>query len=785
MKAINKAMVLAIAGLFAIFSLSAFAEFDDADANANGVPDWYEELYERYANLIPEAEEGVQLAPSITPMSVALRVNVMPDQERWSGEVFSIWGNIIGGTPPYDYEWDVDGDGTEDFAGSVADPRYIAVFYAYSLSAGTRQIYTGTLTVIDSAGDSDTDSVEVDVIEHSLDPMADEPVEIRDLEVNMAIQDGLRWLYLKQQANGSWSPGWAVVGITGEVILAFEVQGHFPTNDSDTDIYVDTVQGGLDFLFANANVVPIGLQTYGDPDTDGDGLGVTFGNSMYEVGIAIQAIIGSLAPNRVVNVPGSVNGWTYKNVAVDTADYLNWAQNENNVQWWWLPVAGGRGGWRYQANSGLQNGSDNSVSQWPSLGLEAAEGVGAFNIPTPQFVKDELNIWVGYIQNATNGASGYESPGNWNNIAKTGALLIEFYFLGDDITSARAQSALTFITNNWLTDLDHLYDWWGDLNPSYYALYSAMKGLRLMDVTTLLDSTDWYDAYAEILVDGVDGVGEQQADGSWPQRSWDVSNNGELDTAWAILILSPIVLPGLEHDLAVDIKPQSCPNPLNVSSKGVLPVAILGTENFDVAEVDIDTVLLEGVAPLRSKLEDVATPFDGELVDAYSCTEEGPDGLVDLTLKFDKQEIVAALGDVEDGDVLILTLTASLLSGNAVSGKDIVIIRKKGKGKGKKAPGLLSFGLDASFPNPGNPETWIPFKLAKDVEVAITIYSSAGRVIRVLSLGQQAAGAYLTKEKAAFWDGKNEFGEKVTSGIYFYNIQAGDFSATRKMLILK
>lgn len=104
MKARNRAMVLAIAALFAVFLLSAFAEFNDADNNANGVPDWYEELYGRYKDLVPEAKEEVQLAPSITPMSVALRVNTMPDQERWSGEIFPVWGNVIGGIPPYDYE---------------------------------------------------------------------------------------------------------------------------------------------------------------------------------------------------------------------------------------------------------------------------------------------------------------------------------------------------------------------------------------------------------------------------------------------------------------------------------------------------------------------------------------------------------------------------------------------------------------------------------------------------------------------------------------------------------
>ena len=129
----------------------------------------------------------------------------------------------------------------------------------------------------------------------------------------------------------------------------------------------------------------------------------------------------------------------------------------------------------------------------------------------------------------------------------------------------------------------------------------------------------------------------------------------------------------------VDIKPTSCPNPLNVNSKGVLPVAILGTEDFDVTTVDPSSLLLEGVSPLRWALEDVATPSNGELCD---CTEEGPDGFLDLTLKFDTQEVVAALGVVSDGDVVPLTLSGNLkveFGGAPIQGTDCVLILDKGK----------------------------------------------------------------------------------------------------------
>ena len=90
-----------------------------------------------------------------------------------------------------------------------------------------------------------------------------------------------------------------------------------------------------------------------------------------------------------------------------------------------------------------------------------------------------------------------------------------------------------------------------------------------------------------------------------------------------------------------------------------------------------------------------------------------------------------------------------------------------------------------NYPNPFNPETWIPYRLAGDAFVTLTIYDQSGQIVRTLDVGHQIAGYYTDRTKAAYWDGKNEFSEQVASGVYFYHLSAGDFSATRKMLILK
>ena len=93
--------------------------------------------------------------------------------------------------------------------------------------------------------------------------------------------------------------------------------------------------------------------------------------------------------------------------------------------------------------------------------------------------------------------------------------------------------------------------------------------------------------------------------------------------------------------------------------------------------------------------------------------------------------------------------------------------------------------LLANYPNPFNPETWIPYQLSKDAEVTLHIYTVNGTLVRTLALGHQPAGMYQNRSRAAYWDGKNEVGEPVASGLYFYTLTAGDFTATRKMLIRK
>jgi len=176
-------------------------------------------------------------------------------------------------------------------------------------------------------------------------------------------------------------------------------------------------------------------------------------------------------------------------------------------------------------------------------------------------------------------------------------------------------------------------------------------------------------------------VGIENQDGTIgiPVDSANVAQGSCVSFCWEII-------PPIEClEVSLDIKPGSCPNPINTKSQGVLPAAILGNENFDVSKVDLESIRLEGVAPLRSSFEDVATPFvslTGKWDCKEHCNELGPDGYADLTLKFDTQDVVKALGEVEDGNCLPLNLTGNLLGdygGSEFTAEDVVCILKKGK----------------------------------------------------------------------------------------------------------
>ena len=133
--------------------------------------------------------------------------------------------------------------------------------------------------------------------------------------------------------------------------------------------------------------------------------------------------------------------------------------------------------------------------------------------------------------------------------------------------------------------------------------------------------------------------------------------------------------------VALDIKPGSCPNAFNRGKRGVLPVAIVGSVDFDVLQIDTSTLLLNGIAPLRRSYEDSATHYLGQggPSSCFDCIEEGPDGYTDLAMKFDAQAVASLLQENEKGDCILLTVTAELrpeFNRRVLSGVDTLNIVK-------------------------------------------------------------------------------------------------------------
>jgi len=223
----------------------------------------------------------------------------------------------------------------------------------------------------------------------------------------------------------------------------------------------------------------------------------------------------------------------------------------------------------------------------------------------------------------------------------------------------------------------------------------------------------------------------------------------------------------------IDIKPRSCPNPFGIKQKGVTPVAILGTDDLDVMDIDPSTIYLEGVPPLRWAYEDVARPFPGELCD---CWTEGPDGHMDLTIKFDSPALLEALQPVSDGDILTLELVWELNDLTPMVGYDCMIIRDRGKGP-QSFVDLFdnkTFALFQNSPNPFKSGTSICFSLPEKSHTTLTVHDLSGRLVSVVADGEFAAGAHTV-----------EWNADVPSGIYFYRIKAGELSAGRRMVVLR
>jgi hypothetical protein len=596
-------------------------------------------------------------------------------------------------------------------------------------------------------------------------------------EILASIDRGVAWMASQQNDDGSWAD-WERVAHTGFALTklcdyAYE-QNYISPFDPDYE-YHENVIAGFDYLFSQAKTYDEGPWIYilegDDPH-----------HETYNTAIALMAIASCYPPDTPINFPSNPvldAVPTFADLVNEIVAYFEWSQNDESIY---------EGSWGYHPNFSWPEfpdvgGGDNSHTGYVVLALSYAE---AYGTEIPQSIKDKLTNWIDYIQNddiPTDpedpylfGGSGYQFPYNWVTSLKTGNLLFEMAFCGDDLNAARVQNALGFLSAHWndsssgpdcsgqpAAEFD--YGWQEHLQ----AMYCLMKGFESYSIDFIqVDGIDrnWYEEFTTYI------VGAQQTDGRWLKDNctywgW----NDLLNTFWALLVLEKVSPPPSLH-VDFDIHPTSWPNPINVNSVGLVPTAILGTEDFDVTSIDPTTLLLEGVAPLFWAIEDVTQPAGND----WECndTEQGPDGYYDLTIKFNTQELVTALGGANDGDEMTLTIAGNLMNGLNIEGNDCIII----KNKGLKSAEIISsdvpadFSLDQIYPNPVRTNTTIKFGLPADAHVTLFIYDVLGNVVVELTNKDYKMGYY-----EIIYDTGN-----LAEGIYLIRLEANQNSAYGKMI---
>ena len=216
-----------------------------------------------------------------------------------------------------------------------------------------------------------------------------------------------------------------------------------------------------------------------------------------------------------------------------------------------------------------------------------------------------------------------------------------------------------------------------------------------------------------------------------------------------------------------------------LGSPGYQPATVAGDLNHD------------GIVNIQD-LVSVASQLGTTGPSAADLNDDNTVNIQDLVLVANALDNAAAAPSVKQPTAALVNTWLQLAQQNAASNVQTSLPEGFSYARGIQVLEQLARALTpettallANYPNPFNPETWIPYQLSKAADVSVTIYAADGSVVRTLALGHQAAGMYKHRTQAAYWDGKNELGESVASGLYFYTLTAGDFTATRRMLILK
>ena len=517
---------------------------DDGDGVCNGVDNCPAESNQSQNDTLGNGIGDVCRMQALTvPFQPS---NPATPHQTYSGATITLMGMSRYGANQFEWAFG-DGSPTTGWM-NIGNPYDLSVQHTYSGNDG--QLFFATLSVRNSGNAS---VVSTAVYPVKVLPSSDltDPNQM-DVRINMAIDRGLWYLHtaMNRSQYGDGSPGysqnygwWDSRQGTCAAIDAMQLHGSKISGDYHNDPYVDDVQRAIAYTLANAQTHQISMQQYGDPDVNGNGLGITFaGDNTYVDGICGVAIGSAGAPGRLSRTgPQNIYNRPLRDIVQDVVDWFAYGQSDG-TNW-------GRGGWWYNSNA---NGGDGSTNQWPILAMSAA--IDNMDSTVPKFVKDNIPYFLNYINNTNqswqNGGYGYADPSD-TNVAKTAGGILGHYFVGDGVDNPVVQRGLGFINRAWNGDF-------GGYNiGNSYAMYGVMKAMRKpepnvsripeIDYNTGLptgNSFDWFYTPAGQSQQGLATylVNNQSGDGSWQDTSGNFNDRGGSQaTGWDVLILSKAV----------------------------------------------------------------------------------------------------------------------------------------------------------------------------------------------------------------------------------------------------
>ena len=390
-------------------------------------------------------------------------------------------------------------------------------------------------------------------------------------------------------------------------------------------------------------------------------------------------------------------------------------------------------------------------------------------------------------------AAGNEGPLPWPGIIVPAD--------GDSVVAVGAADSLGLVTS--FSSRGPTYD--GRIKPDVLAMGEIVASINWSDTTGLWAFNGT--SAATPLVAGACALILQRHPDWAPMEVLEAlratashADSPDNDFGWGVVDAYAASERSATRVVTFEMIPGSCAHPFNPKSRGRVPAILFGTEDLDVDDIDPTSLLvLDRAAPLKIDVNDHGSA-NREV--ARGCSDTSPDGIEDLMLHFAAADIAGALPEARKGDVVALGLTARLRDGTWIEGTAEVTIvggdaasaagsdsLTTGRGAPLAAEEPLNTGSGARLaagvtlrtelgtvvPNPFNPITRIPYSLASDGRVRLSVYDSAGRLVERLIEGERPAGHH-----SARWDARGR-----PSGVYFCRLEVGDFVATRKLVVVK